>query len=56
MFVDPPLSQLGFAKTQTPRCDISPLRRLRREGGEGWWMLRVALRNAALEPEMGTVL
>jgi hypothetical protein len=48
MFDDPPLSQLRSAP-QTLRCDISPLIRLRHEGGEGWRMLRVALRNAALE-------
>jgi hypothetical protein len=34
---------------QTLRCDISPLRWLRREGGESWRMLGVARRCAALE-------
>lgn len=53
MFDDLPLSQLGFAKAQTPRCDISPLRWLRHEGRESWLMLGVALRNAALESSEG---
>jgi hypothetical protein len=47
-FFYPHLSQLGFA-TQTPRYDIFPLQRLRREGEESWQMLIVAPRHAALE-------
>src|SRR5438477_622315 len=49
LFDYPHPSQLGFAKSQTPRCDTFPLQRLRREGERTFRMLMVALRNAALE-------
>jgi hypothetical protein len=55
MFVDPHPSQLRSA-SPTLRCDTFPLQWLRHEGEGSWRMLRAALRNAALEPEMGTVL
>jgi hypothetical protein len=51
MFDDPPLSQLESA-SPTSRCDISPLRWLRHEGGESFRMLDVAPRCAALELQM----